>query len=395
MIVGEFKDNLAGLLHGTNLDDITSLDLCLERAANSLLSRIDPIDTVRAVPLTSTIHDNIYNYALPSDFNKIIDLYPQDNRNAGDVVTRQMAMSFDLRKAFASQTASIESDNGSKFLRLNWRSRQGKVLHQMNDFDDNGTWTAVGTASGIQQDTITKYSGSGSVRFDLAASGDGIQNIAMTAVDLTDEDEVADAFIPFYIKNSTDLARLTSATFRFGNDLTTNYWTGVAQTTQADGTAFKVGWNVIKIPWSTATETGTVAPATIDSAKLTFATTGAITDIRVDNIIFSIGRNFDLKYYSKYLLKNSAGTWLTKSTDDSDIIVLDNDAIQCYMLEALIALTQQIENNAFDVTWAKQELLGPDLSDRRGLYARYRKEHPSQAIKTVMAYGSNPARGRW
>jgi hypothetical protein len=389
MNIADVKSTLAYQLHGSTTNKIRGIEMLLERAADIMLAKISPLSTVRTTALTSTVHDDFYNYALPSDFKRIIDLYPQDNRNHHDTAKRNLAAPFDLQKAIRDKTISIESDNGSKLIRINWRSRGGKTLHQMNDTDDNGTWIAVATATGIVQDTITKLSGNGSVRVDLVASGDGIQNTTMTAVDLTDEDEVADVFLSFYIKNTTDLGRLTSCTLVWGNDVTTAYWTGVAQTAQADGTAFKVGWNTIKVPWSTATETGTVAPATIDSAKVTFATTGAISDIRVENIIFSIGRNFDIKYYSKYLVKNSAGTWLSRSTSDDDTLVLDNDEIQIFHLETLILGAQQIEgsNSNFDIGFAQNQLAE--------LYARYKAEYPSMSKKAINSYGGNPARGRW
>ena len=208
----------------------------------------------------------------------------------------------------------------------------------------------------------------------------------MTAVDLTNEDEVADIFVLFYIKNSTDLTSLTNCNIRFGNDLTTNYWVGVAQTTQADGSAFRVGWNLIKIPWSTATETGTVAPATIDSMRVFFTATAAITQIRVDKIIFAIGRNFDMKYYSKFLFRNSAGTFITRPTTDSDIVVCDNDSLNIFLNECLTAMAQQVEgtDSAFDITFAKNE--------QTELIPAYRAEHPTQAKKLRFKYGSGP---RW
>jgi len=396
MTITQIKENLSAMLHGGTLNKVRNIESLFERAANTLLSKIDPVDTQRIAPLASTIHDDIYNYALPSDYKNIIDLYPQSNRNTLDSASRRLAERFDLRKELNSKRISIEGNDGTKFIRINWRSRQGKTLHSMNDYDDNGTWVVVGTATNVEQDTITKFSGGGSVRFDVAASGDGIQNTTMTAVDLTDEDEVADVFCEFYIKNSTDLGNLNSITLIWGNDLTTNYWTGVAQTTQADGTAFKVGWNQVKKPWSTATETGTVAPSTTDSAKVTFDVDAAITDIRVDNIVFSIGRNFDVKYYSKYLFKNSSGTWITKPTSDDDEVVLDNDAIQIYLLECLIAAAHQMEgsDSGFDINFAKQELNGnpnsPDPNERMGLYAKYRREYPSEAKKPITSYGSLP-----
>jgi hypothetical protein len=388
--ITQAKEHLSGQLHGGTLNRVRNIEALFERSANTLLSKIDPIDTIRNAPLTQFVHDDVYNYSLPSDFRKIIDLYPQADRQNSDTATRSYLERFDLRKALTNKNVAIEASEGTKILRCNWRSRQGKVFSTMNDTDDNGTWSAVGTASGIVQDTITKYSGSGSVRFDIAASGDGIQNTTLSAVDLTDEDEVADVFIPIYIRDTTDLARLTSITAIWGNDLTAKYWTGVAQTAQFDGSAFKVGWNIIKVPWSTATETGTVAPATTDSCKLTFATTGTLTDVRVDNIIFSIGRAFDIKYYSKFIIKNSSGTWITRTTSDDDIVVLDNDAIQLWILETLIAAAQQLEgtDSGFDIGWAKRELLGEDLRDKTGLYAKYRAEYPSQAKKAITSYGS-------
>ena len=389
MTITLVKENLSALLHGGTLNKVRNIEALFQRAADTLLAKCDPIDTERIVSLSSTIYDDVYNYALPSDYKKLIDLYPQADRQSHDAGVRIQAEKFDLTKGFASKKISIESSEGTKFIRINWRTRVPKLFNGMNTLTANGTWSAVGSATGLATDTITKYSGSGSVRFNLVATGDGIQNTTMTVVDLTDEDEVADAFVPFYLKNSADVALLTSVTFRWGNDLTANYWTGVAQTAQADGTAFKVGWNLVKVPWSTATETGTVAPATVDSGRVTFAATAAITNIRVDNITFAIGKSFDIKYYSKFLFKNTAGTFITRPTTDDDTMILDSDAVNLFLHECLIAAAHQMEgvDSGFDINFARQEL---DV-----LYRRYRAEHPSQAKKAIAYYGGTPGRGRW
>ena len=113
----------------------------------------------------------------------------------------------------------------------------------------------------------------------MVASGDGISVLNKTNnVDLEDWDEMADFIVPVYLSSVTNF---TSISLLFGNDITTKYWTPTAQTTQSDGTAVKVGWNYFLFQWAGATETGTVDPATIDSFKLTIATTGAISNIRV------------------------------------------------------------------------------------------------------------------
>lgn len=393
--ITQAKEHLTGMLHGGSLNKVRNIEAIMERSANTMLLKLDPVDTIRTRPLSNTVHDDIYNYSLPSDYKKIVDLIPQDNRNNSDNALRNTANYFDIQKLIKQKRLSIEGSEGSKIIRINWRSRQGKVLSTLNSLTDNGTWSAVGTASNLAQDTIFKKSGNGSVKFDVATSGDGIQNTTLSAVDLTNEDEVADVFVWFYVKDSTDLANINSASLIWGNDLTANYWTGIAQTTQADGSAFQVGWNLIKTPWSTATETGTVAPATIDSAKITFDVDSAITQLRVDNILFSIGRNFDLKYYTKYIFQNTAGTLLSRPASDDDTILLDNDAIQIWLLETLIACAQQIEgaDSGFDIGWAREELYG--VGNKPSLYDKYKKEYPSESKKSIGYYGSMPARGRW
>lgn len=392
MNVSEFKDNLSAMLHGGTLNKVRNFAGAMQRAANTMLLKIDPIDTMRTAALANTIHDDVFNYPLPSDYKKIIDLFPQNRRDSGDTAKRNFAEHFDLRKKLADKTISIEGSEGAKIIRINWRSRQPKTLNEANSLTANGTWAIVATASNLVADDIDYVSGSGSLRFDVAVTGDGIDNDDMTAIDLSDEDEVADFFVWFKIKNSTDLANLNSVTLIWGNDLTTNFWTGVAQTTQADGTAFKVGWNQIKVPWSTATETGTVAPATVDSLKITFNIDAAITDLRVDNITCSIGRNFDCKYYSKYLLKNTSGTWIEKTTSDDDTVVLDSDAIQIYLLETLIACAHQVEgsDSGFDIQWAQSELYGD--GKKPGLYGKYKAEFPTMSKKAVSYYGSATTR---
>lgn len=393
MTIDEVKANLGALLHGGDADDLEDIEMLLERSANTLLSKIDPIETIRTVALASVVYDDVYNYALPSDYKKLIDLFPQDNRSTWDKAYRTSAGVFDLKKAIKYKVVSIEGSEGSKIIRINWRSRQGKILNTMNSVTGNGTWSAVASATGIQANTIFKKSGSASIEFDIVASGDGIQNTTMSAVDLTNEDEVADVFVWMYFGTVP-----TSVSSRWGNDLTTNYWSSTAQTTQADDTAFKVGWNLLKFPWSTATETGTVAPATIGSFRVTVVSS-AQNNVRVDNIIFSIGRNFDIKYYSKYLLKNTAGTWLSRTTADTDTVILDNDGIEIYHQENLIAAAQQTQNNLADVTLAEKKLNGnaasPDPEERRGMYAKYRAEYPNMSKKSTTSYSGGPGRGRW
>lgn len=399
--ITEIENHLVGLSHGGTLNKVRNKYYLMHRAANALLSKIKPLETIRLATLSQTVHSDYYNYAVPSDYSSLIGVYPQANRQSFDQAFRVGAEYFDRRSKIDDRKISIEGLDGTKKLRINWDIRKPKVLSTMESYNGNGTWVASGTASNVATDTLYKYSGGGSVRFDTAASGDGIENTTLGALDLTEEDEIADAYVPFYIKDAIELAKLTSVTFVWGNNLSTAFWTGVAVTAQADGTAFRVGWNVIKVPWSTATETGTVDPLTVDAARITCAATSGINDIRVDNILFSIGYPFDIKYHSKFLFQTAAGVWIAQPTVDTDVVVLDNDAVNIFLYECLDEMAHQVEgeDSTFDMAQANKKLYGdPRASDyvgRVGLYAAYRSEYPSQSVKITSNYGLKPKFNRF
>jgi len=384
--ITQIKEHLIGMSHGGTLNKIRNQEALFERSASKFLQKCKPLETMRTAPLSAPIHDDLNDYALPSDYNSLIDLIPQDNRGSWDVAFRNAAGRFDLEKAIKNRTVSLEGSEGSKIIRINWKSRSSKLLNTCDSLTANGTWSIVATASGLVIDEITKRKGSASLRFDVATTGDGIDNDDMTAIDMTDEDEVADVIFDLYIKNAADLANFNSITAIWGNNLTTAYWTGVAQTAQADGTAFKVGWNNIKVSWNTATETGTVAPATIDSFKTTVNIDAAISDLRIDDIRFSIGRNFDMKYHSKFLFKTTAGVYISRPASDDDNVTIDNDSLPIFLYECLKEVAHQVEgtDSAFDINYARQEL--------EELYPAFRSEYPDQRKKMISSYGGAP---RW
>lgn len=380
--ISDLEQHLIGMGHGGTLNKVRNLYSLYERVASKVLARMKPIEAMRTQALASAVYDDVNNYALPVDYNDLIDLIPQDNRDLWDKAFRNNAGQFDIEKAVREKTLSIEANNGLKYIRINWRSRQGKVLSTVNGITGNGTWSAVGSATGVATDNIFYTSGGGSVVLTHVASGDGIQNTTMNAVDLTKENGVSTAFVQVYFSVVPTSAQLT-----WGNDLTTKYWTGVAATTQADGTAFKVGWNLIQFVWSAATQTGTNTTTAFDSAKITFAGTN-LGKIRVDNIIFNIGRNFDIKYYSKYFFIDKDGiTWKSAPVDQSDYVLVDNDSLPHFLYECLKEMAQQMEgtDGAFDITYAEKELAT--------LYPSYKSRYPSQVKKTIASYGSGPNYG--
>jgi len=359
--VQDVKNHLTGMLHaGSSLKKVRNFYHALERAANNTLANIKPVDSERTAALTSLIYDEVYDYPLPSDFGWPIDLKPQGERDNIEVAKRRFAEPFDFLKELEQKTISIEGNEGTKVLRTNWRGNAPILVDSMNAVGD---WAAAGSASGLKAQELHKISGNASLEFDVTATNDGIQNTALDTINLTDEDEIADMFAWLNIPTAADLANFNSITAYWGNDLTANYWQGAAETDQADGSAFKVGWNLIKWLWSDATETGTVAPATIDSVQFLVNVDAAINNLRIDNPVFVVGRNFDLKYYSAYAFKNSAGTYLQRPTDDGDTVIFSNIAFQIFLEECRKECAAQIEgeDSAFDIRFANARLYGnPD-----------------------------------
>lgn len=389
--ISQVEDHLVGMGHGSTLNKIRNKYAMHERAGNNMRTKIDVITAIRTASLTQAVHDDVYNYAVPSDYGKIIDLYPSGERSNSDFSRRVSSVTFDLLKKLHDKRISVESENGTRFLRINWDKNSPKTLANMNS---TSGWSVVGSATGLELDTLYAISGGKSLKFNIVASGDGLQNTLLTSLDLSEWENEAEFFMWVYFPS---VSAVTSITARWGNDVSTNYFESTAQTTQADGTAFQAGWNLVKFSWASATETGSVTTTAIDSFRAIVTTTGALAGVRFDNVMVSIGSIFDIKYYSAYLFKNSAGTWIRRPTTDSDSVLVDELGLNIYLYECLVAMAQQMEgeDSTFDIGFAQVALNGnpssPDPMLRTGLYAQYRKEYPSQTKKMSMSYFGLPS----
>ncbi len=384
--INQLEDHLVGMGHGSSLRKVLNKFALYERAGNNMRSKVDVVTTIRTAPLTQAVHDDQFVYAVPSDYGKIIDLYPSGVRQNTDFARRTSGVTASLLKQVKDKQVAVESRDGARVLLIDWAGKTPKTLADMNSLTG---WSAVAGVSGLELDTQYAISGGKSLKFDLDTTGGGLQNTTLTTVDLSDWENEADFFIWMYFG---DISALTSVQARFGNDVSANYYESTAQTAQADGTAFQIGWNLIKFSWASATETGTVDATTINSFRVILNTTGAIANVRADNVIVSLGNIFEMKYYSSYLFKNAAGTWIRRPTVDTDMICLDELGFNIFVYECLMAMSQQTEgeDSGFDIQFAITALNGnPASADpalRYGLYSRYRNEYPSQGKRTVQTY---------
>lgn len=387
--ITEIKSHLTGMGHGGTLNKVRNINQLFERVGATLVLKLHILELLCDVELSSTIHDKVYNYTLPYNFGNLIDLIPDYNRQSWDLAFRNQAGQFDRQKAYRNRTISVEANGGIKYMRINWKGNTPTVLNSMDSLTANGTWITVGTASNLLLDTINRKYGLGALSFNLNASGDGIQNSSMTQVDLTAQNLIGDNFLDIFL--GPDYQNLTSFTPVFGNDLTAKFYTGQPITTQQDGTPFRFGWNQIRNPWATAVLTGSVDPSQIDSYKLTAQITAPMVGVHVDNIVFSVGKNFEMKFYSKYIFQSAeSGLWISIPANDNDIVMVDNDALPIFLHECLKAMAQQMEgtDGAFDIGFAEKELAV--------LFPAYQGLFPSMIKKSTQSYGSSrPIRNGW
>jgi len=74
--ISEVENNLIGLLHSGSLNKVRNINQLYERAANNLLSKVTPLETMRLATLASTVHDAQFNYALPTDYRSLVGILP-------------------------------------------------------------------------------------------------------------------------------------------------------------------------------------------------------------------------------------------------------------------------------------------------------------------------------
>jgi len=244
------KQDLTGVLHQTQLNQITNLDGLINRAARQLLLDIDPQETKRTVEFVNPIFNTVYDYPIADDVkgNKIIDIFPQVQRLPRDIWSQAYNQAFDVAKQniFSSPNMfTMNFDSSVKTLRINAPFLNPPViLNQIEAIATNGTWATGGTASGLTVNNTNYVQGAGSLQFNTTVGTGYIENSTMTPIDLSDYTNQSSLFVWVYVPTG---ANLTSVNLRFGSS-SANYYS-VTVTANQQGTAFANGWNLCQFVW--------------------------------------------------------------------------------------------------------------------------------------------------
>ncbi len=383
--------DIASITHGTKTTKIPNIYGHINRAARQVLLDVDPKETQRIAQLAQ-VFNNVFDYAAPSDLkgDRFVDLRPQAGRHPGDIFQQDYAQTFDANKLMSASNAIYTQWNtGVKTLRIEAPTLTSPVT--LTDTSTITGWTTTAGAQNITLDTLYNVAGGGAIQFDLAAgSGTGsIQISTLTPIDLTTNLNIDTLFAWVYIPLAS---AITSFDVQWGSDVTANYYHLTVTTTQ-QGTAFQNGWNLIALPWSSATKVGSPTLTSYKAVKLTVAYNSTLqTGLKFCNLTSNTGYIFEMQYYSKYLFRdpstNAFQETVVDSTDNNKIINLDTESYNMlfnktayFIAQALSGADAEYDAKFFD-------------SEYESALRRYRALNPSEAKTKAESYYTLPRQSR-
>lgn len=383
--VASLKSDVIGTLHNTVSNQITNFNGLIYRAARQVLLDCDPQETKRILPLSTSVFNSVYDYASPTDLkgNRVIDIFPQVNRQLWDQYFQQYNQTFDIWKTWScKENFTVLFNTAIKTLRLNApQAPATTLLNAVDAVSDNGTWATGGQASGIVTDNVTFAANNGSVSFNLSAGSAGstgyLENSTMTSVNLSSLLNQGTIFLYVYLPTATDFNNII---LRWGSS-SSNYYQVTATQTQSQ-TTFQNGWNLIAFPWLGATVVGSPNASAITYLRVTYTYDGnAQTAVRLNEIFASLGMILNIEYYSKYMFRTSAGVFQETVTDDSNLINLDTESYNLLLYQCCLLAVQQ--QQGLDASFYD----GPYFTD---LYAkclaRYNQLYRSEVTVPVQSY---------
>lgn len=385
-------NDLAGVTHGTKTNKIPNIFGMINRAARQVLQDVDPKETQRIISLAQVFND-VYDYPIPVDVkgDRIVDLRPQAGRTPYDIFVQGYSLDFDAFKGVSISDKFITQWNtGVKTLRIAAPTLVSPIT--LCDTSTITGWIAITGAQNISLDTINSVAGGGDIQFDLAAGSTtgSIQITTLSPVNVIGHVNIDTLFYWVYLPTAS---AITSLELRWGSDVTANYYTYTSTTTQ-QGTVFQNGWNLIAVPWISATLVGSPVSTAYDSVELKPTYNSTLqTGLRFCNLTSNTGYIFQLQYYSKYMFRNPVTnafqeTVVDVATDGNTIINLDTDSYNLLFNKTAMYTAQALQgaDAEYDATFWDSEY--------ETALEKYKRLNPSETILKTATYYRPARQGR-
>lgn len=378
--VGALKDAVAGLLTGTNLNNVVALDESIERAARTLLQKADVPEASGIQQIT--LYDGVFDYEADDTIfgGAVTDLRPQGNsRTFLDYAYKLPVAQFDRTKGYLPNGVSLtfEYKKGTPVVRIDSaRTTPRAILDPMTD--DSG-WVAAGSASGLTEDQTVYYNTPASLRFLLTGSSTGTLTKTISTQDLSDYEDVGVAFLAIRIPDGATATNLTSVAIRLGSS--SSAYDLVTSTTGYLGAWVAGEWLLVALDFSTATSTGTPDWNNIAYVQIRLAHTATFTNFRVGGLWISLPTPYELHFQSAAIFMASGSNPSRTITNDNDEIILSDPAYTLFEFETAVAIADQAAGSkpsAHGIRYKKK------LDEE--LYPRYAANNPSQQIRQTGNY---------
>lgn len=384
--VADLKNNVAGLLSGVNLDNVTNLYNAFERAERIMATHVDVPEASGRQNLM--LYSGVYDYPAPLTIfgGAVNDLRPQGVvRTTMDVDYKMQISLFDQTKAWLPNgyKLTFEYTNGVGIMRVATPNVTPKVvIDPMNATTD---WTAGGSASGLAQDTTVYYQQPAALRFLLTGSSLGtLTKTLRSSIDLSQYENVGVAFLAIMIPEGTSASAVTSVSLKFGSSASA--YDSVTATEGFLGAWTAGEYLLVALDFADATSTGTPDWSALDYVQVTIAHTATITNMRVGYLFMSLPRPHQLLFQSPAIFQASGSSASASIVDDNDSIFLNDAAFAIY--EQLCAKTVSLQESGGVYTTQIQgfddTLFG--AGNKMGLVQRYEADNPSNELRTVGSY---------
>ena len=386
--VGDLKDEVSGIISGTNLNKVTGLYKAFQRAARTLVQKADVSEATAKQNLT--LYDGVYDYEISENLfgGALIDIRPQGvTRYYGESVTKVPMSDFDRKKSYAlfdGTKVTFEYKDGVPIMRVaSVRPMARTILDVMND--DSG-WTAGGSASGLAEDRTVFYDSNGSLRFTLTGASSGtLEKTLSTALNLEEYEDVAVGFLAFRLPDDATASQLTSMTLRIGNS---NAIYDSVSVTEGFLGAWTVGeWLLVAFDMAASASTGSVDWTATDYVQLSMAHSATMVNVRVGGLWLALPSPHEAIYQTAAIFLENGARAKTITDVDTEI-VLGDSAFNLYAYECALAIAKQT-TQVKKAGELQRTLYGGEGPGEPGLYVQYRGDNPSQELRTVGSYYEN------
>lgn len=387
--VADLKYSVAGILQGTNLNNVTNLNGALERTARTLLQLVDIPEAGNSQAIT--LYSGVYDYALNASIYGayVNDFRPQGlSRGVNDYVYRQGPELFDRTKKFLPNgyQLTFEFINGAPFIRVASPKPTERIV--LDSVSLTTGWAVGGSASALAVDNNVFYDDPASLKFTLTGASSGYIEKTISTVDLTDYLSVGVIFIPVYTPSATNLS---SVEIRLGTSSSAYY--SLSKTSGFLGAFVANDWTLMAFDLSLASTTGSPTITSIKYARITVAHAATLTNFRVGGLWISLPSPHELIYQSAAIFLPSASSTASQTiTTDSDVIILSDSAYVLYEYESALTIAQQAGGGLSTalIQQINQKLHGVRARNgaiiQAGLYDIYSADNPSQNIRLSGSY---------